>query len=129
MGSLGGFGLAVVGCAAGVLGLGGALARGQATTLVMPPAPLLPAAFGQWKAVEAAAAGGRRLEDVSSEALKECGERRVMTRDYVRGGRVLHLEAMEFSDATGAFSAMTLAMRPGMRMGRDVGRASALGGG
>lgn len=134
-----------VGWAAVVVGMSGVMAVGQAagprTTLVEPPLPLLPAGFGNWKAVDAAGTAGapgaggpagagapRRLEDAGEAALKECGERRAVTRDYLRGGRVLHVEAMEFGDATGAFSAMTLELRPGMRLGKDLGRVSAVGG-
>ena len=110
-------------------------APGPATTLVEPPTPLLPASFGPWNAVGIAGTKSgdvtphRTLEAAGAAALKECGERRVITRDYQRGGRVLHVEAMEFSDATGAFSAFTLELRPGMRLGQDLGRASAVGSG
>lgn len=141
LGISGGFWTRTVGCAAVLAGLGGALAEGQApgpsTALVEPPAPLLPGGFGGWKAADAGTAGTpgldagahRRLEEAGEAALKECGERRVVARDYQRGGHVLHVEAMEFGDATGAFSAMTLLLRPGMRLGKDLGRVSAVGGG
>lgn len=131
-GNSGGFWRRGVGCAAIVVGLGGGIAVGQATTLVEPPAPLLPAAFGDWKAIEAPATappGRRALEDVGADPLKECGERRVVTREYTRGGRMLHVEAMEFGDATGASSALTLELRPGMRLGKELGHLSAVGGG
>lgn len=124
-----------VGCAAVLVSLGGGIASGQATTtLVEPPVPLLPAGFGEWKAVEApadapATAGRRTLEDAGADTLKECGERRVVTREYTRAGRTLHVEAMEFGDATGAFSALTLELRPGMRLSKELGRLSAVGGG
>ncbi len=117
--------------AAVALGVSG-LAAAQATTLVEPPTPLLPGSFGQWKSAEAegsAAPPHRTLEDAGADALKEAGERRVVTRDYVRGGRTLHVEAMEFADATGAFSALTLELRPGMRRGESLGRESAVGDG
>ena len=113
---------------AGFSGLGWA----QATMLVEPPAPLLPASFGQWKAVEGGAAAtppARTLEDAGAEALKEAGERQVVTRNYTRGSRTLHVEAMQFADATGAFSALTLELRPGMRGGQSLGRESAVGNG
>ncbi len=131
----GGFWRCGVGCTAAVAGLGVAMAAGQApapsTTLVEPPAPLLPTAFGGWKTTDTGdgASRTRRLEDAGDAALKECGERRVVARDYDRGGKTLHVEAMEFGDATGAFSAMTLLLRPGMRLGKDLGRVSAVGGG
>ncbi len=124
-----------IGCATLIASLAAATAAAQApgpaTTLVEPPTPLLPASFGQWTSAQTTVqpTAHRVLEDAGAAALKECGERRVVTHDYQRGGRTLHVEAMEFVDATGAFSAFTLELRPDMRLGKDLGRASAVGSG
>jgi len=47
----------------------------------------------------------------------------------VRGGRSLHVEAIQFGDRTGAYSAFTLVERPGMSVGKELGASDAVGEG
>lgn len=109
----------------------------QATTLVVPPAPLLPQSFGAWQRAATpignAPTPGFSLVNVNKDALEECGPQRSQTADYGRniGGKLigLHIEAVEFNDATGAYSAFTLALRPGMKLDKEIGSATAIGNG
>jgi len=107
-----------------------ALAGAQSTTLTEPPAPLLPQSFGQWKVAPAPAvpaAAKVSLVEVSKEALEECGPQRSQVADYAQGGRSLHLEAIEFGDRTGAFSAFTVVKRPNMSPLKGLGALAATG--
>ena len=112
----------------GGLAVGSSVGWGQSVTLMEPEAPLLPATFGEWTRVDAAAGcgggcgAGYSLLGVDAQALGECGERRSKAADYTRGGRTVHVEAIQFGDRTGAYSAFTLAERPGMRVGSELGR-------
>lgn len=102
-------------------------------TLTEPPSALLPQSFGQWKMVgsgaAAAPAGAMSLSSVNKAALEECGPQRSQVADYQRDGRTLHVEAIQFGDKTGAFSAFTLVERPGMEQGSDLGSTDAVGDG
>ena len=111
-------------------------------SLMEPAAPLLPAKFGEWTRVDAAvgaksaatpgstpeAAPEPALLGVNPHVLGECGEIRSKAADYTRGGRTVHVEAVQFGDRTGAYSAFTLAERPGMRVGGDLVTYDAVGG-
>jgi hypothetical protein len=107
-------------------------------SLMEPAAPLLPAKFGEWTRVDAAAdakpgetagsASEAALLGVNPHVLGECGEIRSKAADYTRGGRTVHVEAVQFGDRTGAYSAFTLAERPGMRVGGDLVTYDAVGG-
>jgi hypothetical protein len=106
----------------------GAVAQNIAIT--EPSGPLLPASFGEWKAAApgtAAASSGISLASVSKDALEECGPQRSQVGDYTRGGKTVHMEAIQFADRTGAFSAFTLVERPGMREAKDLGSRDAVG--
>ncbi len=124
------------GVALGLLALG--LAAGSdvrlvaqtSVTLMEPSAPLLPAKFGEWtRAAAVGATSGFSLASVSKEALAECGEQRSKVAEYARAGRVVHVEAIEFGDKTGADSAFTLVERPGMKAGKELGVEDAVGDG
>ncbi len=97
------------------------LAQGS-VSLMEPAAPLLPAKFGEWTRVDPAAGAksagveGPSLLGVSPQALGECGEIRSKAADYSRGGRTVHIQAVQFGDRTGAYSAFTLVERPGMQV-------------
>ena len=117
------------------LAVGSGVGFGQSVTLMEPEAPLLPAAFGEWKqTADSGAAKAATLSysllGLNAQAMGECGERRSKAADYTRGGRVVHVEAIQFGDRTGAYSAFTLAERPGMRVGSELGTydADAVGG-
>jgi hypothetical protein len=118
------------------LAVGSGVGFGQSVTLMEPEGPLLPATFGEWKQTAAgsdavkAGTAGYSLLGVNPQAMGECGQRRSKAADYTRGGRVVHVEAIQFGDRTGAYSAFTLAERSGMRVGSELGTydADAVGG-
>jgi hypothetical protein len=107
-----------------------AAAAQSSITLTEPGAPLLPPSFGSWKmaANANAPAAAVSLSSLNKAALEECGPERSQVGDYERGGRTLHIEAIQFADRTGAFSAFTLAERPGMQQGQELGADDAVGG-
>jgi hypothetical protein len=124
-----------------LVGARGSWAQGS-VSLMEPAAPLLPAKFGEWTRVDAAAgtkpdapAGSTAGSDsepallgVNPHVLGECGLIRSKAADYTRGGRTVHIEAVQFGDRTGAYSAFTLAERPGMRVGGDLVTYDAVSG-
>jgi hypothetical protein len=118
--------MGVVACA---LALATVQARAQGVTVNEPPVELLPQSFGGWQqsANAQAAAGAVSLTTVNKAALEECGPLRSQVVAYTRGGRTMRVEAVEFGDRTGAYSAFTLAERPEMRVGKDVGSTDATG--
>ncbi len=69
------------------------------------------------------------LTTVNKAALQECGPLRSQVNTYTRNGRTMRVEAVEFGDRTGAYSAFTLAVRPEMRVAKDVGSSNAVGDG
>jgi hypothetical protein len=101
-------------------------------TLTEPPATLLPASFGGWQQSGSAAGvaapdGSLSLVNVNKQALEECTPQRSAVETYSRGGRTMRVEAIEFGDRTGAYSAFTLVARPTMTVGTDLGAADAIG--
>ncbi len=97
-------------------------------TITEPGAPLLPVGFGEWKT--AAAPGSLpdfSLANASKAVLEECGPERSAIADYQRSGKSIHVEAIQFGDRTGAYSAFTAIVRPEMRQGKEIGSADALG--
>ena len=110
-------------------GLAAGLAAG-AQVVTELNAPLLPASFGEWKqTTETAPTGELSLTTVSKQALEECGPERSQVADYARGGRKIHVEAIQFGDRTGAYSAYTLVKRSGMHEAKDLGSSDAVGDG
>jgi len=111
------------------MGARAGLAQGS-VKLLEPEAPLLPAKFGEWTRVDAAAGqeAGAAVLGADPHALGECGELREKVADYTRGGRTVHVEAVQFGDRTGAYSAFTLVERPGMRLGGELSTYEAVGG-
>lgn len=120
------FGLGVV-LAAGF----GLSARGQASVAITEPITLLPQSFGDWTKSGGGAGSSYSvsLAGLNKAALEESGPVRSQVEDYARGGRALHVEAIQFGDRSGAYSAFTFAQRPGMKAGRDLGSADAVGDG
>jgi hypothetical protein len=107
-------------------------ARAQGVTLVEPPVQLLPQSFAGWqKAANAPAPpdSAPSLTTLSKQALQECGPLRSLVSGYTRSGRAMRVEAVEFGDRTGAYSAFTLALRPEMRAAKNVGSSDATGDG
>jgi hypothetical protein len=122
-------GLGVVACA---LMLAEVQARAQAVTLTEPPVQLLPHSFGGWQQtanVPTSPDNAPSLTTISKQALQECGPLRSQVNGYGRGGRAMRVEAVEFGDRTGAYSAFTLALRPEMKAAKDVGSWDAVGDG
>jgi len=117
------------GCAAAVLlSLGLAAAAQKSIAVSVPATPLLPESFGEWKPAAAPAAPyAYLLANINKAALEEDGQLRSAVSDYARNGRSIHVEAIQFGDRTGAVSAFTLAERPEMKPGRELGAANAVG--
>jgi hypothetical protein len=116
----------IVTCA---LALGAVQIRGQAVTLTEPPVQLLPQSFGGWQQGGNSEPGTFSLTTVNKAALQECGPLRSQVNTYTRNGRTMRVEAVEFGDRTGAYSAFTLAVRPEMLVAKDVGSSNAVGDG
>jgi hypothetical protein len=105
---------------------------GQAsTTVTVGAGPLLPASFGEWKAAGADARGpyAVSLATLNKAALEEDAPQRSEVHGYQSMDGLLRVEAIEFADRTGAFSAFTLAHQAGMRDGHEVGMVDAVGNG
>ena len=128
-----GLGLGVRGVvAAGAMVAGLVVGAGaQSVTLHEPEVPLLPGSFGEWKQTqpEVPRVPAYSLVNANKDALEESGPERSAIADYVRAGRTIHAEAIQFGDRTGAVSAFTLLERPGMRPGKELGSADAVGDG
>jgi hypothetical protein len=102
-----------------------------ATSISVPPEPLLPASFGEWRSAPAGSAPAPvySLANANKTALEEDGPQRSQVADYTHAGRTLHIEAIQFEDRTGAYSAFTLMERPGMRESKELGPDAAVGNG
>src|SRR6185437_11183660 len=118
--------IGVVACA---LAVGAVSARAQSVTLTEPPVQLLPQSFGGWQQGGNSEPGAVSLSRVNKAALQECGPLRSQVNTYIRNGKTMRVEAVEFGDRTGAYSAFTLAMRPEMRVSKEVGSSNAVGDG
>lgn len=100
--------------------------------LTVPPVQLLPESFAGWKQSGTGGAptdGSPSLVSVSKQALEECGPQRSLVEQYILGGRAMRVEAVEFGDRTGAYSAFTLVRRPAMRSSANLGESAAVGDG
>jgi hypothetical protein len=98
-------------------------------TLTEPPVQLLPQSFGGWQQGGNSEPGAVSLTTVNKAALQECGPLRSQVNTYARNGRTMRVEAVEFGDRTGAYSAFTLAVRPEMKTAKNVGSWDAVGDG
>ncbi len=114
-----------------VAGLGLGAEAQHSIAITEPSAPLIPQSFGAWKTAPAGsgAAGAISLATVSKQALEECGPVRSAVADYALGGKTIHVEAVQFGDRTGAYSAYTLVRRPGMDTGTALGQFDSVGDG
>src|ERR1700743_591372 len=119
-------GIAIVACA---LAASAAQTRAQGVTLTEPPVQLLPQSFGGWQQGGNSEPGAVSLTTVNKAALQECGPLRSQVNTYTRNGRTMRVEAVEFGDRTGAYSAFTLAVRPEMKTAKNVGSWDAVGDG
>ncbi len=82
-----------------------------AAALTMPQTPLLPDHFGEW---QASGAGDSSL-DIPDDVAKELLQSRSDAKKYTAEGNAATVSAVEFADATGAYSAFTLLRTPEMR--------------
>jgi hypothetical protein len=112
-----------VGAVACALALGMVQARGQGVTLTEPPVQLLPQSFDGWQQGGSSEPGTVSLTTVNKAALQEASPLRSQVNTYTHGGKTMRVEAVEFGDRTGAYSAFTLAVRPDMRVAKDAGVA------
>jgi len=104
----------------------------QSVAVKLPETPLLPASFGEWKTAGNPIANPTYsilLANVNKAALEEDNPQRSAVGDYTRAGKTVHVEAVQFNDKTGAYSAFTLVEQPGMRVVKDVGDNAAVGEG
>jgi len=121
---------------AGVLAaaLGGGAAA-QSVAVKLQETPLLPTSFGEWKTAAPNANANYKvlLANMSKAALEEDNPQRSAVGDYFRNDRGVlknvHIEAVQFDDRTGAYSAFTLVERPGMRAVKELGDNAAAGDG
>jgi len=116
----------------GVLAVATLVASGQtnAVSLVPPHATLLPESFGAWKSTTAAVDApepAMSLVNARQAALEDDQPQRSQTANYTLNGRTVRVEAVEFSDATGAYSAYTLIRPAGVADTKDLGTNSAAG--
>ena len=101
----------------------------NSTALDLAP-KLLPPAFADWQSATSSQTPSSSLSlvDVSKAALEEDGPVRSQVADYAKSGRTLHVEAIEFGDRTGAYSAYTLVRPAGMHEGKELGVLGSVGG-
>lgn len=81
------------------------------TAISVPPTPLLPDHFGEWQA----SGPGDNSINIADDVLKELIVSRRDVRKYTAEGNAATVSAVEFADATGAYSAFTLLRTPEMR--------------
>src|SRR5690348_9046154 len=90
-----------------------ALVQGQTTTLVEPPAPLLPLQFGKWVKAETSAPA---VPSEEAPLLAEDGLRRSergIYRSTTNPAETVTVTAYQLVDATGAHAAFSYFLRPG----------------
>lgn len=80
------------------------------TAVSMPPAPLLPDHFGEWQV----SGPGDNSIVIADDVLKELIVTRRDVKKYAAEGNAATVSAIEFADATGAYSAFTLLRTPEM---------------
>jgi len=113
-----------------LLGASAGLAVGQAgqTTLVVPPAPLLPVQLGDW--VKGDAPPADSVAQADDPVLAESGLKRQERAVYHSGAnpqQTIAVTAYQFVDATGAHSAYSYYQRPGGYKGPKIGDETANG--
>ncbi|CAN5446496.1 hypothetical protein BH10ACI4_BH10ACI4_12080 [soil metagenome] len=113
----------------------GGFAQEAKTSLVVPPAPLLPAKFGPWVMSGSATTGtdGGQVDAANAAALKEFGIDRFSIAQYApeKGTGTVEVKALQFGDATGAAAAFTFYRRPelrGLSAGQKLGANAAVSG-
>ncbi len=118
------------GVVVGVLAAGMSAVGQASVAITEPEAPLLPASFGSWKtAAGPGAVPDFSLANANKAALEECSPQRSAVADYEGSGKKIHVEAIQFGDRTGAYSAFTVLAKPGMKPGKELGSQDAVGDG
>jgi hypothetical protein len=122
-------GVALLGASVGSL-----YGQGAQTTLVEPAAPLLPAKFGPWQMEGTACFDCFQPDGSVAAVLKENGLVRASQQSYRQPDtpETLKLQAFQFVDATGAFSAFTFLRGPAMKdlpIDKRIGKGTASTGG
>jgi hypothetical protein len=108
--------------------------QGAHTILVEPPSPLLPTKFGPWQMEGTACSDCFHPDEAVAAVLKENGLIRASQQTYRQPNstETLKLEAYQFVDATGAFSAFTFLRGPSMKnlpADKRIGKGTATTGG
>ena len=106
----------------------GSVAAQPSAAVSMPPSPLLPDHFGEW---QASGPGDNSLV-LADAVAKELIAGRRDAKKYAAEGNAATVSAIEFADATGAYSAFTLLRTPDMRpcaRGNSLGVDCAVGAG
>lgn len=85
--------------------------KGAVTAVSVPPAPLLPDHFGEWVVTASIDNAIALTDDVAKELIVT----RRDAKQYAAEGNAATVSAVEFTDATGAYSAFTLLRTPEMR--------------
>ncbi len=103
-----------------LLGAGSSL-PGQAdqarTTIMLPPTPLLPEKIGAWQRVGDLDDQSLKSAQPSAKVFQEDGATRFASASYrpAAGGAAVKVDAIEFGDASGAYSAFTFLAAPAGR--------------
>ncbi len=94
-----------------------AFAQDAKTTLVEPPTPLLPEKFGPWQAQAASSSfDSFQPQGETAAVFKEDGLKRASQQTYHQSAsETMAVEAYQFVDATGAYSAFTYLRGPGTK--------------
>jgi hypothetical protein len=103
------------------------------TAVALHPDLLPTAGFGDWKGTGTAPASSEpafSLVNANKEALEECLPERSSVQNYAGpGGKTLHVEAVEFKDASGALAAYSVLSQPGMHELKGLGTVAEAGDG
>lgn len=95
-----------------------ALAQDAKTTLIEPPTPLLPQKFGPWLSeADSSPSEAFQPQGETAAVFKEDGLKRAGQQTYRQqvGSETMKVEAYQFVDTTGAYSAFTYLRSPGMK--------------
>ncbi|MGI4830513.1 MAG: DUF6599 family protein [Janthinobacterium lividum] len=112
-------------------------AKTAQTAVALAPL-LLPNGFGSWKSTTDITAPTAEpafsLANGNKAALEECGPVRSAVQNYTdsasgSAGRTLHIEAVEFKDASGALAALSMLSQPGMHEVKALGSHALQGDG
>ena len=104
-----------------------------AQTAVALHPPLLPESFGPFKATGDTSASPTEpafsLVNANKAALEESSPQRSAVEGFSGQGRTLHVEAVEFKDASGALAAFSMLSQPGMHEVKGLGQYAVEGDG